>query len=180
MPQSANRIIALSPGTRECGVAVFEELELLYYATKDLRIRHRSQPASGPSGKATQMLEKLIRRYRPSVVVLRQLQPLQRRSSNLVRLTAQLKTITQKRGLMQREGSPKSVRKLLCPDRRATKQATAARLIEFYPELTRYVVGASREQQLYYDSMLDATALGYFYQREAAGNERAGGSAQRR
>jgi hypothetical protein len=164
MRHSENRIIALSPGTREFGVAVFAGDDLLYYATKDLKKLRRAKAGRDAIGKAIRVVEDLTRKHRPRVVVFRGLTPHQQRCPGLSRLTKRLKVAARRRGLIVRSCAPTSARKLLCPGARATRRAAASRLAQLYPELSRHADGVSPWQRLYYAPMFDAVALGYFHQ----------------
>jgi hypothetical protein len=164
MRPSENRILAVSPGTREFGVAVFAGDDLLYYATKDLKRLRRAKPAHAATGIALRVVEDLTRKHRPRAVVFRELTPHQRRCPGLTGLTERLKVAARRRGLIVRSCAPTSAREFLCPGARATRHAAASRLARLYPELSRHADGVSPWQRLYYAPMFDAVTLGYYHQ----------------
>lgn len=168
MQKNANRCLALSPGTREFGIAIFEDTDLLYYATKDLGKYRQGSTAYSLAREAVRVVEEIINKYQPDDIAIRTLHPLQQLSPKLMHMTTQLKLAVQRQGLLICEYAPSDARKLLCPDGCPTRRNAAVRLASLYPELARYVTGVSCWQRLYYEPMFDAIALGYYRQQERA------------
>lgn len=168
MPIKENRTFAISPGTREIGIAVFEDLDLLYYATKDLGKHRQGNTIHSVAREAVRLIEDMIYKYQPTEVLLQELCVVQALSPKLVYLTEQIKIATARRNVALHEPSAAEARKSLCPYERATKRKAAARLATLYPELARYVREVSLWQQLYYAPMFDAVSIGYTFQQVAA------------
>jgi hypothetical protein len=165
---SENRILAICPGTREIGIAVFEDMDLLYYGTKDLgRFRQGNTPHS-LAREAARRVEDVIHKYGPQSLVLKQLRPLQCLNSRLVQMTGQIKATGEQRKLLLHEREAITARACLCPYERPTRRRTTIRLAHLYPELSRYVSNVTLWQRHYYAPMFDAIAVGYLFEQEAA------------
>ncbi|HEX8459222.1 MAG TPA: hypothetical protein VF656_18155 [Pyrinomonadaceae bacterium] len=149
-------------------MAIFEGIDLLYYATKDLGKNRQGSTAYSLAREAVRVVDEIINKYQPAALAIRILHPLQQLSPKLVRMTSELKMAGQRQGLFICECAPSDARKLLCPDGCATRRNAAARLASLYPELARYVTGVSCWQRLYYEPMFDAIAIGYCWQVEKA------------
>jgi hypothetical protein len=156
-------VIAVAPGTRSLGIAVFKDLELMYYGIKEAskhRLRHT------PHSRAREVVravEQVIHKYQPSHFVTLKLTPVQRLSAKLPLITRELQRAARHLRLTLDNYERAEIRKHLCPGGRATRQAAAIHLSVFYPELSRYVTAVSCWQRLYYARMLDAVAAGYVH-----------------
>jgi hypothetical protein len=156
-------VIAVVPGTRSLGIAVFKGLELMYYGIKEAS-KHRLQHT--PHSRAREVVravEQVIHKYQPSHFVTLNLTPVQRLSAKLPLIIKELERAARNLRLTLDNYERAEIRKRLCPGGRATRQAAAIHLSVFYPELSRYVIGVSCWQRLYYARMLDAVAAGYVH-----------------
>jgi hypothetical protein len=158
MPYSENRILALSLGTRECGLAVFAEGDLLYYATKELARRTKRTAEGG----ALHMAKEAIHKYRIGSVIVGELKSSQLHSFQLTETAARVLRALRQMPVRVCVCGRTRARSFLCPEGQATKRRAALRLAQIYPELARYVNLQSPWQRQYYDPMFDAIALGHF------------------
>ena len=62
MPIKATKILALDPGARELGVALFQDTDLLYYGIKTVNRRKTVQAVAREVGR---IVSRLIARYQP-------------------------------------------------------------------------------------------------------------------
>lgn len=160
MTHLPNRLLALKPGTRELGVAIFQHEELLYYGVKT--IHDRATPQS-TLREVVRILKKLILQYRPSGLVLEQTIVLQASATFLLVVAKKLKATARRAGLEVAEYPPAEVRQFFCTPTKATKRLTAERLVTHYPQLVRYLDTTAEWERLYYAYLLDAVALGYYH-----------------
>lgn len=154
-------IIAVVPGTRTLGVAVFKELELVYYGIKEAskhRLRHTPHSRAR---EAVRSIEQVIYKYQPDHFVTLSPHPFQQLSDKLPVIIEELRRCAHNLKLSVHEYERAAVRTQLCPSGRATRQAVAGHLSVLYPELSRYVRHVSLWQRLYYARMVDAVAAGY-------------------
>jgi hypothetical protein len=162
-----NRILAITPGTREIGIAVFEDMDLLYYASKDLGKFRQGNTSHSLAREAVRRIEDLIHKYEPQSLLLKEPHPLQCFSPKLVHMTSQIKATGERCKLSLYELAAITARTALCPYERPTRRRATIRLTNLYPELTRYVSNVTLWQRLYYAPMFDAIAVGYLFQQEA-------------
>lgn len=156
-------VIAVVPGTRSLGIAVFKDVELIYYAIKEAskhRLRHTPYSRAR---KATRVVEQVIHKYQPSHFVTLNLHAIQRLSTKLPIIAKEITRHARHFKLTLHTYERAEIRKRHCPEGRATRQAVAIHLSTLYPELSRYVKEVSLWQRLYYTRMLDAVATGYIH-----------------
>lgn len=154
-------VIAVVPGTRSLGIAVFKELELTYYGIKEAS-KHRSKHSPHSRAReAVRTVEQVIHKYRPNHFVTLTPHPFQRFSDKLPIITKDLARSARHFKLTFHEYQRGEIRNCLCPSSRATRQAVAAHLSVLYPELSRYATEVSLWQRLYYARMFDAVGAGY-------------------
>jgi hypothetical protein len=156
-------VIAVVPGTRSLGIAVFKGLELMYYGIKEAskhRLRHT------PHSRAREVVravEQVIHKYQPRHFVTLNLTSVQCLSAKLPLITKEIERAARHLSLTLDTYERAEIRKHLCPGGRATRQAAAIHLSVLYPELSRYTTDVSCWQRLYYARMLDAVAAGYIH-----------------
>jgi Holliday junction resolvasome RuvABC endonuclease subunit len=161
------RILAIDPGTRELGVAVLEGAELLYYAVKT--IRNRQTPKQVLEA-ATGIIKRHVADYQPETLAIEKLFLVHKSAALLLVVTEQIKATARKQGLNIYEYVPTAVRRHICKNGKATKQATAQVVASRYVELARYLQGRSKWEELYYANMFDAIAVGLTCHQQLLGN----------
>lgn len=157
MLTNQTKILAIDPGTREIGVAVLENEELIYYGVKSIKNRKRPQHVLQ---EAARIINGLINTYRPSILAIEKTFLIQKSGSLLIVVADEIKATGQAGGLAIYEYAPTLVRKLICNTGKATKREVAKMLASCYPHLTRYLVQRSKWEELYYANMFDAIAVG--------------------
>jgi crossover junction endodeoxyribonuclease RuvC len=163
MPIDQTRILAIDPGTREIGVAVLSDTELLYYGVKTIR---RRGSATVILGQVQQIILRLIADYKPRYLAIEKMF-LIHKSASLLNVTAEeIKLVARDQWLAVYEYAPTVVRKLICQTGKATKKQAAKIIAGQYPELARYLEQRSKWETLYYANMFDAIAVGLCCQQE--------------
>jgi Holliday junction resolvasome RuvABC endonuclease subunit len=150
------RILSVDPGTKELGVAVFDNEELLYYGVKI--IRTRKTPEEICRG-AVSIVRRLISEYEPQVFGIKQPIIVQQSAATLADVIREIKLAAQRTGLTVNEFAPKTVHQFICDSDRATKRQAAGRIASRYNELTRYLNRQSRWEE-YYAKMFEAVGVG--------------------
>jgi Holliday junction resolvasome RuvABC endonuclease subunit len=138
-------------------VAVFEDATLRYYAVKVLRVPGTPDDVRRA---AAHVLGSLIAAFQPTYMVIEQPLIVQQRAELLSHVIGALKTTAKRRGLTVSEYAPQPVRRFICGGSKPTKREVARRLAALYPELGRYVGPQSRWEELYYERMFGAIAVG--------------------
>ena len=159
-------IIAIAPGTRALGVAVFEDLHLIYYGIKESGKHRVAHTPHSRARQAAATVDQLIHKYQPQVITIGRLSAVQHLSPKLCTITQYLTRLARHRRLIVREYDPALVRRALYEEGRATRVTTTKQLAALYPELKRLACGVSVWQQIYYARMFTAVAAGYLCARE--------------
>ncbi len=157
MSTKTPRILAIDPGTRHMGVAVIHGDDLLYYGVKSFK---RKRPAYQLLKATRDVLLQLIRDFRPSILAYEKTFYVQQKSSALLHVQEiEIKRLAEAAKLKVVGYSPSHVRRVLCRDGRATKQAVANLLVERFPEVAGYRHSHEGQRERYWLNMFDAVAV---------------------
>ena len=164
------RILAIDPGTREIGIAVLEDTDLIYYGVKSLRNGKLRQRVLNEGKDIT---KRLIEDFEPDALAIEKTTyPRSKRSKVLREFSRAVKTIARARKVKVLEYVPREARKFICANGKPTKSNAAKTIASYYPELTRYLGDDSfrmREKKRYWMNMFDAVTLGIaYYYRDVA------------
>lgn len=154
---NANTLVAVDPGSREVGCAVFKGTELCYYAVKGIS---PSATVRAAEAEAARITKDLISQYQPFHFALARRIAIHHDSKRLVHVTRAIRRTALDSGRALYEDAPKRARQFICGNEQATKKETAQKLAARYPELRQYIEGRSRWEELYYERMFGAVALG--------------------
>lgn len=154
-------IVAVVPGTRALGVAVFKGLDLVYYGVKEASKHRLKHTPYSRAREAVRAIEQVIQKYQPNHFVTLNPHAFQRLSDKLPVITKEIRRCSRHLRLTFHEYQRAEIRHRLCPGSKATRQAAAEHLSVLYPELSRHMQGVSLWQRLYYARMFDAVAAGY-------------------
>jgi len=156
--------MAVDPGMRYLGVAVLEVEELIWYGIKTFP---GLKLLPDVRAEVKQYLGRLVRDYRPHVLVIEQ--PFYAQSllsQNLCKLTEEIKDWGRWKGLLIRSYEPTAPKAFFCRDCQ-TKQSLAEAMVEIYPFLHRYLTFLPWRRR-YWMHVFDAVALGLMCQRKLA------------
>jgi Holliday junction resolvasome RuvABC endonuclease subunit len=157
MLNKKNRVLAIDPGSREMGLAVLDDSELIHYAVKTLK-QFRPKPALKKAVK--DILTRLIIEYAIKTLVFENGWFSQVKSPLFQAVVEAIKEIAKAKGLKTVSYAPKTIRKLICQDGKATKKRTAQILANRYPELAIYLQQDYRWKEKYWLNAFDAIAAG--------------------
>lgn len=163
MRNKSTSILAVCPSSKQIGVALLSDHELLYYGVKTVRNRRSMRQLLGEVQKITLQL---IARYEPQHLAIKRARLIQKSAALAAVVAEEIKsTATQKR-LQIHEYQPTVVREMICKSEKATKSDITQAVITRFVELGRYTDRASTWEQLYYFRMIEAVAVGLCCQRE--------------
>lgn len=160
-----HRILAIDPGTKEIGVAVLENLELVYYGVKTVRDRSTAQSILQQVAKITR---DLIVKFEPESLAIEKMFIVQKSAALLSVAAEEIKSVARNCRLDVYEYAPKAVRKFLCRNGAATKREVAQIVAAQYPELTRHLKTRNKWDEKYYANIFDAVAVGLICRNEIA------------
>lgn len=156
---SSQVILAIAPGNRELGIAVFVGIELMYYSVKTLN--PKNQLPMQVSG----LLRKFFRWFTPQIVVLKSINQYQKLSNNLEFVVSQVKLEAKQTDLPVVEITFEQIKRELCHGSKATQKKAFKNLLINYPELKRFWNRPNKWQNDYYAFLFSAVAVGEVYLR---------------
>jgi len=160
-------LLAIDPGSRYLGVAVFEDLFLLNWRTQIIEDKGRSAQAA--VSRVRQIVRQSIKEHHVTMVVVRPYCPCPRHTSKVVAaMVKEIQRFGKQQGLRVSLCDPQRARKFLCQGTRATKMEVA-RIIstDRYPHpLLRHIYEETRAKpwfrEKYHLQMFSAIALGLY------------------
>jgi Holliday junction resolvasome RuvABC endonuclease subunit len=155
MSNKLYKILAINPGSRYIGVAVFYG-----NALQDWQIKHvPGYPEKQRLAKVKNIVLRLIERHEPDIVVLKKLHP-SRASSHLKRITNLIEKLAYRRKIRIRNYSIKQVKDLIISDKPKNKARLAEVLANRYPDLMHELKKEILSKNHYHIRMFEAVALG--------------------
>jgi len=155
MSKKLLRILAINPGTRYIGVAVFEGQEL-----KDWRVRvFRGKWSKWKLRRIKMLMSDTIDKYEPDVLAIKKLQ-LYRSSKNLNRLISVIKRLSKRIGLKVYQYSIKDLKVFYSPEEKMNKRKLAQLLAFRYPSLWYEFKRERNNRNPYYTRVFEAAAIG--------------------
>ena len=152
--------MTIDPGTLYLGVSVFSGRSLYTFFLKNLSTK--GSPANRLL-KIRAIFLSLIRKYDPRVLVIEKpYEAWKKQSPYLQKIIEEIKRLSQKEGIRVIEFSPKTIRKVLCQDERATREDMAQAIGGLYPELKEYL-NRNRKHKNKYWRKGASLALGICY-----------------
>ena len=155
MPKKPPRILAVNPGSRYIGIAVFRGPELLDWGVKVVG----GKTPSGKLGCVRAILRDCVERYDPDVLSIKRLHR-SRSSPRLRDLTRKLIALSRRRGIKVYQYSIRDLECALCPAGRANKRKLAEALVTTYPALVHELQREKQHRNPYHIRMFEAVALG--------------------
>ena len=150
-------ILAMAPGKREFGIAVFDDSELVYFALRSLRHK-RSRNAL--KNETIAILRKLIELYEPRKIALKAVSQYQKNSSNVAAINEAICQQAAVRQIPVAKISLERIKAALCDDEIRTQKRAFQSLTVIYPELRQYLNRPNKWQSDYYHNLFSAVAAG--------------------
>jgi Holliday junction resolvasome RuvABC endonuclease subunit len=163
MNNKALRILAIDPGTRFNGVAILENCEILYFATKLITDRRSTRKIYRQGG---EIVRDLIRAYNPSCVAIERVFGTQQRIRDLMLVVNEMKLESKKAGLPVYEYPSYIVRQEICGSSKTTKRDVAQFLGSLFKELSFHLHPLNDWEEKYYSHIFDAVAVGLFCEQD--------------
>ena len=168
MRKKNNRILAIDPGSREMGIAVLENTELIHHEVKGLK-QFRPEPALRKAVK--EILKRLIVEYNVKILVVENGWFSQERSPLFQAVFQTTKQVARSKKIGYETYAPKTIRKIICGDGKATKKRAARIIATQYPELEIYLEQNYRWKEKYWLNVFDALAVGLCHLKQESPNK---------
>lgn len=160
MNPSQDIILAIAPGKRELGIAVFIGADLVYASVKT--IRHRKSRKLLLED-VTGVLQKLFEGFSIKTVITKAVSQYQKLSPDLETVVERVKFEAERKGLQAVEITLEEIKSVLCKSKKGTEKKAFEMLLMSYPELKRYWNRPNKWQNDYYAFLFSAVAVGAVY-----------------
>lgn len=152
-----SKILAIDPGTRHMGVALFEDGDIIYHGVTT--IAKRASPHEHLRA-ARKVVLRLISDFAPSVLAVEKAFFANNRNTALLNvLVDEIRAIGRRKGLTVIALAATTVRKAVCGNGRASKEDVARVVVSRFPELRAYISYDRKWKRRYHSNMFDAVAL---------------------
>lgn len=155
MPTSTNKILAINPGTRYLGIAVFHGPELRDWGTRGVK----GKWSAGKDEKLKELILTLIAQHRPEAIAIKKLHP-SRSSKQLDFFVSSIKLMAEGAGLPLYEYPIKYLEAYFSPGNKISKRKLAELLAQRHPSLFQELKKDGSNSSRYYLWMFEAVAVG--------------------
>jgi hypothetical protein len=155
MSKKPYKILAINPGSRYIGTAVFNGPKLLNWRVKVIKDRR----PKGKWEKIRMLVDNLIVLYQPDALAIKQLHR-SRSSRNLNLIVSRLRQFSKRKGLRLYQYPIKKVEAFFSPGKRINKKRLAEILTSRYPELLPEFRREKASKNPYHIRVFEAVALG--------------------
>jgi hypothetical protein len=155
MFQEVRTILAVNPGTKYLGLAVFQDTDLVYWGVKVRKGKWSKQKAQNTE----KTLLALIDRYRVNTLVLKNLHP-SRSSKNLDQLVGSIKNLAKTNDIRLHLCSLDDIKKGMAVKGRINKMAIAEIVTARYLFLVHELESERKHRNPYFVRMFEAVAAG--------------------
>lgn len=156
MPKKPLKILAINPGSRYLGIAVFNGSELKDWRIKVIDGRNSREKIE----KVKTIFSGFIEQYEPNILSIKRLHP-SRSSRNLNLLVVKIMELSKRKGLKIYEYSIKNVENFLSFDERIkNKRQLADAVASQYPFLFHELNKEKNHKNPYFIRMFEAIGLG--------------------
>jgi len=160
MNSSPNIILAIAPGKRELGIAIFAGADLVYVSVKTINHRKSRNPLLK---EITCILQKLFEDFSIKIVVIKAISQYQKLSPDLKSIVVRIKYESGQKGLPVIDITLEQIKSVLCKSERTTEKKAFETLLVAYPELKRYWNRPNKWQNDYYAFLFSAVAIGVVF-----------------
>lgn len=163
-----HRTLALDPGTRFLGYALFDGHDLVYHGVVTAPVE---SPPWDRLRTMTARVARMIHDFQPDTLALEGALVRVRRAALMQALVRTLIRLGHRRCLTTRAFAPSTVKKVLAGHGHASKEDVWRIVIDEYPELRPYVLSEPQWRARFHGNMLDAVAVALvvFDEQRAAG-----------
>jgi hypothetical protein len=168
MISSPNVILAIAPGKRELGIAVFIGADLAYVSVKTIKHRQsKTRLLKDISG----IMQKLFDGFSVERVTVKAISQYQKLSPDLELIVRRIKSEAAANDLPVTEVTLDHIKFVLSESERSTEKKAFESLLLSYPELDKYWNRPNKWQNDYYAFLFSAVAAGVVYLRSLSKKE---------
>ncbi len=149
------KILAINPGSKYLGIALFERADLQYWGVKVFKGRHSNEKLT----KVKMVLSDFIDWYSPNVLAIKKLHH-SRTSTNLNQVVFKIKKLSRRKSLRVCQYSLGDLKDFFSLGTKINKRHMAELIVAQYPFLTHPLEKEKRNKNPYFIRMFEAIALG--------------------
>jgi hypothetical protein len=157
---NTTKTLAIAPGKRELGVAVFSGVDLLYSSVKTIKYQKSKKKLLE---EVTGILKKLFLEFSIDVIVIKAISQYQKLSTDLDAIVECIKSESVQNGIQVADVTIEQIKSGLCKDGKPTQKKAFETLLISYPELKQYWSRPNKWQNDYYSFLFSAVAVGVVY-----------------
>jgi RNase H-fold protein (predicted Holliday junction resolvase) len=157
---SPNVILAIAPGKRELGIAVFVGADLVYSSVRTTRHRKSRKLLLR---EIAAILHQLFEDFSITIVVIKVITQYQKLSPDLKKIVERIKFESDRKGLPVIGITLEQIKSAICKDEKATEKKAFETLLADYPQLEKYWNRPNKWQNDYYAFLFSAVAVGAVY-----------------
>lgn len=150
-------LLAVCPGTRAFGVAIFRGFELVHFVVKTLK---NGTSAKHLKKEVIAIWQEFFENYKPTIFAIKEINQYQRTSQTLCLIADCLKKQAEKNRVQLAEISLTEIRALLGNCKKPTNKKVFQKVVALYPELDQYANRPNKGQRNYYAYIFSAVAVG--------------------
>lgn len=152
------RLLAIDPGTRNLGFALFERDELLHYGVKSIT-RHHTPHETLKAGR--KFILTLLDDFRPTTLAIERAFFANNRNVALLNVFVdEICSLAKHNGIKVIRLAPSTVKKTVAGNGRAGKHEVAKVVVSRFPELKVFISQDRKWKARYHSNMFDAVAIG--------------------
>lgn len=158
MNSETKTILAVAPGKKLFGIAVFDGVELTYFALTTLK---NGNTIEGLESEVAGLIEELIVTFKPSILAIRSISQYQKISVTIEPITRFVERQANETNIPIVKVSLAEIGLVLgMGEGRSTQKIAYDNLAVLYPELKRYLNQPNKWQTEYYNQLLAAVSVG--------------------
>jgi type I site-specific restriction-modification system R (restriction) subunit len=155
MPKKLHKVLAINPGSRYFGMAVFKGYELDYWGIKNINATDSGRKKK----KIKTLISAFIEKYESDALAIKRLHRL-RSSKQLNRLVSSIKQVAKGKGLNIYQYSIKDLEAFFSPEKRINKRKLSEIVALKYPSLLHELNKEKHNKNPYHIRAFEAVALG--------------------
>lgn len=157
MKSRSKKILAIAPGNRTFGIAVFDGVELAHFRLCSL---YSNQSSKLLQREIVKLIQGCILTFRPHAVAVKAISQYQKKSAILRSTARTIERQVDRSHIALTQVSLDQVKAVLCKCEKPTQIKAFEHLTVLYPELKRYFDLRHKWQNEYYHNLFSAVAVG--------------------
>lgn len=157
MKSLSKTILAIAPGKREFGIAVFNGIELAHFSLRTVKSKRSKKLLKT---EIVEMMQECITTFQPQVIAIKTISQYQQKSMILKSILRIVERQAEACKIPWIGISTNQVKAMLSNDEKSTQRKAFENLTIFYPELRQFTDRPNKWQNEYYHNLFSAVSVG--------------------